>query len=274
MPFTYSLSRLILELLFKRILPIIDQIYKIPYERYTLSLRHKENYIKYSYWLTGSEEARLREGLKLRKNIKIRSAKGIPCTPLDETNSISSVAPEAWNETCSRQGSWYRASDKNGLYLLISSFPLEGYENKEASIITRSGFNPPRFATIEEKKRLALDQEFMRQIPPAWNRIELKEKNIHLRWAKRLGSEINDFDLLHLSHNANHANFIKPQLFIVENHDIIPYSIDRSPHLCSCCLELFQILGSQYSRKLVAPCPGAALFARLKPNQYLWVEKT
>jgi len=238
-----------------------------------LRLQRKESYIKYIYWLTESEETRLREEFKRRKNIKIKSAKGVPCTPLDEINRISSVAPKVWNETCARQGSWYRASDKNGLYLLISSFPLVDYEDKKAATITRSLFSPPRFATMEEKKHLALDHKFINQIPPAWNRIEEKDKKTHLRWAKKFGSDITDFDLLYLSHTANHANFINPSLFIVENRDIIPYSIDRSPHLCSCCLELYQILGSQYSKKLVAPCPGAALFARLKPNQYLWVER-
>jgi hypothetical protein len=84
---------------------------------------------------------------------------------------------------------------------------------------------------------------------------------------------VEDYDFLYLSHTANHANFIKPHFFIQENQSIIPYSIDRSAHLCSCCLELFQVLGTQYQKKLVAPCPGATIFARLKPNRYLLVKK-
>jgi hypothetical protein len=60
---------------------------------------------------------------------------------------------------------------------------------------------------------------------------------------------------------------------VEDDAGIIPYSIDRSAHLCSCCVELFQVLGAEFQRKLVAPCPGATIFARLKPDRYLLVEK-
>ena len=238
-----------------------------------LNIKQKPIYQKHVYWLTEAEEVRLREELASR-HIKIRSAKGIVCTPLDEINKISSVAPHIWDDTCARQGSWYRASDKNGLYLVISSFELDGYEDKKAATITRSEFNPPRLASTEEKHALIHDPEFVNQIPPEWRTVDAMEKRIYLRWARRLGSDAEDYDFLYLSHTANHANFIKPRFFIEENHNIIPYSIDRSAHLCSCCLELFQVQGTKYSKKLVAPCPGATIFARLKPDQYLLVEKT
>jgi hypothetical protein len=38
-------------------------------------------------------------------------------------------------------------------------------------------------------------------------------------------------------------------------------------------VELFQVLGGDYRKKMVAPCPGATIFARLKPDRYLLVEK-
>jgi len=38
-------------------------------------------------------------------------------------------------------------------------------------------------------------------------------------------------------------------------------------------MELFQVLGVEFHGKLVAPCPGATIFARLKPNRYPLVEK-
>lgn len=71
----------------------------------------------------------------------------------------------------------------------------------------------------------------------------------------------------------NHANFINPHFFVEDEGGVIPYSIDKSAHLCSCCVELFQVLGGEFHRKLVAPCPGATIFARLKPNRYLLVER-
>lgn len=229
------------------------------------------NYIKYVYWLTDGEEACLRKDMDNRK-IKMKSARGVVCAPLRQRNKISSVAPGVWNDTCERQGSWYRASEKNGLYLVVSSYELTDYKEQMSATITRSVFDPPRLAGRGEKERMVNDPEFVNQIPSEWKKIDKKEKDAYLRWAKRFGSTADDYDFLYLSHTANHANFIKPRFFIENNGARIPYSLDRSAHICSCCLELFQVVGNQYPKKLVAPCPGAAIFARLKPDQYLMVE--
>ena len=98
------------------------------------------------------------------------------------------------------------------------------------------------------------------------------EKKLYVKWAQRFGSACQDFPFLYLSHTANHGNFINPHFFIEDGGSVIPYSIDRSAHLCSSCVELFNILGVQFKKKLVAPCPGASLFARLEPDAYLLVE--
>jgi hypothetical protein len=233
----------------------------------------KGPYRKHIYWLTEDEEACLRDELGSR-DIKIRAAKGIVCTPLDVINKISSVAPEVWNDTCSRQGSWYRTSEKNGLYLVVSSFELEDYEDRKSAVLTESDFVPPKLASLENKKALSEDPRLRERIPEEWSQVGEIEKRIYLRWARRLGSDVEDYDFLYHTHTANHANFIKPRFFINKGADIIPYSIDLSAHLCSCCLELFQVLGGEYQKKLVAPCPGATIFARLKPDRYLLVEKS
>jgi len=230
-------------------------------------------YIKHIYWLTEDEEARLRDELRARE-IKIKTARGIVCTPLDRINRIASVAPEVWNDSCSRQGSWYRRSEKNGLYLIISSFELEGYGDRRSAVITQSDFVPPRLASMEDKEALSESPGFRDRVPDQWKEVGETEKRIYLRWARRLGSDVNDYDFLYRSHTANHANFIDPHFFIESEDGIIPYSIDRSAHLCSCCVELFQVLGEEFKRKLVAPCPGATIFARLKPDRYLLVESS
>ena len=204
--------------------------------------------------------------------IKLKSAKGIVCTPLDAINKITSVAPDIWNDTCNRQGSWYRTSEKNGMYLVVSSFELTNYGDHKAAVITESDFIPPRLASLEDKNILVQDELIKRRIPEEWLHPRESEKKIYLRWARRLGSDIQDYNFLYLSHTANHANFIDPHFFISIGEDIVPYSIDRSAHLCSCCLELFQVLGSQYKKKMVVPCPGATIFSRLKPDRYLLVE--
>jgi len=230
------------------------------------------SYLKHIYWLTKEEVSRFEAQLAAR-GIKMKFAKGVVCTPLDEMNKVSCVAPEVWDETCARQGSWYRASEKSGLFLVISSFDVEELKDKKAGTIRRVDFHPTKVATLEEKKTLAGDPDFDRRVPPRWRKISDVEKRIFLRWAARLGSETEDFDWLYLSHTANHANFVKPRFYVREGGMNIPYSIDRSAHLCSSCLELFQVLGAEHKKKLVAPCPGATIFARLEPDTFLLVEK-
>ncbi len=229
-------------------------------------------YIKHIYWLEEDEHDHLREELKA-SGLRLKPAKGVVCTPLDERNRIASVPPEVWGGTCARQGSWYRASPKCGLHLIISSFELDPSRYAKAGTITKSDFTPPRYADEEEKAEMIQDRDFICRMPVEWQAVPEAEKAIYLRWAKRLGSQVEDYEFLYLSHTANHANFLKPRFFISPEGSPIPYSIDHSAHLCSCCLELFQILGPEFPRKLVAPCPGATIFARLKSDEYLLVEK-
>jgi len=229
-------------------------------------------YCKYVYWMTEDESDGLRNELT-SQGIKVKTAKGIVCTPLDIINKISIVPPEVWNETCGRQGSWYRTSDKNGLYLVVSSFELKSHEDRKAAVITESDFAPPRLATLEDKDLLYHDVQLTERIPEDWLHVEETEKRIYLRWARRLGSDVQEYDFLYRSHTANHANFINPRFFVQEDGLQVPYSIDRSAHLCSCCVELFQVLGDRFGRKYVSPCPGATIFARLTSNRYLLVER-
>ncbi len=233
---------------------------------------HKKTYEKYVYWMRPENEARLREDLASR-GVRIKSAKGVVCTPLDEINRISSVSPEVWGDTCRRQGSWYRNSARNGLFLIVSSFAVEGYEEYLAGRISHTGFRPPQYAPRREMETMVADPAFVKRVPSEWFRAEKTEKRIQVRWARRLGSHVDHYDDLFLVHTANHANFVRPRFFVRDGERVVPYSIERSAHLCSCCLELFQVIGCEYSRKLVAPCPGAVIFARLEPDAFLLAER-
>lgn len=230
-----------------------------------------DTYVKHIYWLTEEQEGQLKTILAERK-IKLKAGKAVVCPGLDEINKIISVAPEVWNGTCKRQGSWYWRSDKKDLYLIISSFDLEGFEPYKQAVLTVSDFRLPRPATRPEKQDMLEDEEFRPSVPKEWYEVSDFEKRLWIRWARRLGSDA-DWDLLFLTHTANHANFSKPRFFIEEDGCIIPYSIDRSANLCSCCLELFGVLGEKWKKKLVAPCSGAVVFSRLEKDRYLLVEK-
>ncbi|MBE9520170.1 MAG: hypothetical protein IME97_03505 [Proteobacteria bacterium] len=116
------------------------------------------------------------------------------------------------------------------------------------------------------------DEEFKVLVPEEWYVVSDLEKRLWTRWARRLGSE-EGWDSLFLTHTACHANFIKPRFFVESDGQKVPYSIDRSANLCSCCLELFQVVGTAWRKKLVAPCAGAVIFSRLPKDRYLLVEK-
>jgi len=236
-----------------------------------LVIKPPERYIKYIYWLTKEQEKHLRSEL-VSRNIGLKSGKAVVCPGLDEISKVTSVSPEVWDDTCHRQGSWYKKSEKNGRYLIISSFELEGFEHYKEAVVSRSDFVLPRPATREEKEEMVGDEEFRSLVPKEWYSISDLEKRIWMRWARRLGSG-EDWDSLFLTHTATHANFIKPRFFIDSDGQTIPYSIDRSANLCSCCLEIFQVIGNTWSKKLVAPCAGAVIFARLPKDRYLLVER-
>lgn len=208
----------------------------------------------------------------MSRDTGLESGKGVVCRGLDEINKIIRVSPEVWSETCHRQGSWYRESGKAGQYLIISSFELLGFEQFKEATISRSDFLLPRPATREEKEEMVGDKEFRSLVPKEWHVISDLEKRTWMRWARRSGSEL-DWDTLFLSHTANHANFIKPRFFIESEGQTVPYSIDRSANLCSCCLELFQVIGHEWRKKLVSPCAGAVIFPRLPKDRYLLVER-
>lgn len=234
--------------------------------------REQEEYIKHVYWVEREEADQIKMELESAR-MRPRTIKGVVCAPLDRVSKISIVDPQVWDQICTRKGSWYRASDKSGLYLIVSSFELDNHGHRKSATITRSDFRPPRYASRQEKLGLIEDGHFRDLIPDEWTEIRDAEKRIYLRWARRLGSDVEDFDSLYLTHTANHANFVKPVFFVEEGHQVVPYSIDRSAHLCSSCLEIFQVLGQRHEKKLVAPCPGATLFARQTPDRYLLVEE-
>jgi len=150
----------------------------------------------------------------MRQNIKLKSGKAVVCAGLDEISKIMSVPPDVWDSTCRRQGSWYRNSEKNGKYLIISSFELEGYERFKEAVITQSNFILPRPITREEKKIMVDDEQFKSLVPREWYSITDLEQRIWIRWARKLGSEEGWGFLFFLTHTACHANFYQTTIFL------------------------------------------------------------
>lgn len=229
-------------------------------------------YKKYFYWLTQDEDEAL-VAMMLQEGQTLKTARGVVCSPLDPIARVARVPPGVWSETCIRQGSWYRTSPRNGQTLVIAPAPLKPWEHRRGGVLSASAFVPPRLASPEDKRRLIAKAALRQRMPPEWETAGRLERQTYLRWAGRLGSDVKDYGFLYLSHTANHANFIAPDFFIEDQEGLLPFSLDHTAHLCSCCVELFGILGDAFPRKLVAPCPGASLFARLPPDRYLLVTR-
>jgi hypothetical protein len=228
-------------------------------------------YSKHCYWTDCHNLKRIRKNLDER-GIELPEEAHIPCRVLGKTTEIRCVVPQAWEGFCKRRTSWYLSSEKAGKFLVVSNQPLEisGLENP--ILITESNFKPDRLPTSEEIVELVQSESFQKRKPQIWDKIEPIEKDVQKRWVERHGiNEPFDFDKTFMIHSANHSNFITPRFYITLNGAKVPYSISNSVHVCSSCIELFNILGGQWPVKYAVPCIGAVQFAHLSKDRYFEV---
>jgi hypothetical protein len=232
-------------------------------------------YQKFSYWLTETDFHFLRENLS-QKGIDLFTSKRAVCVPLSKEVGIGFVPADAWDKYpfCRRPLSWYKASPFVGKTLVVSSFELLEYHFTPETIIRECDFQPPKLPDREEKLKLIEQESYQKTKPPEWENIDGEGPELHHQWLKMMGLRGVSYEELFITHCANHANFIEPIYFIVEENGLVPYSIDKTSHICSPCLEFFNIIGTQFRRKMVVPCPGAVLFAGMAANRYYEVIST
>ena len=82
----------------------------------------------------------------------------------------------------------------------------------------------------------------------------IRKKRIEMTGGSKSWDPLQSYEELFIKHCANHANFIEPEYYI-KDEEPIPYSIGKTTHICSACLEFFNIIGSKWKKKLVVPCP-------------------
>jgi hypothetical protein len=229
-------------------------------------------YQKFCYWVDFHGLRNIRENLE-GKGEELDDEARIPCRVLRTSREIAYLAPSVWDSGfCKRRTSWYRSSDKAGKFLVVSSISLNPLDVGNPIIVTESDFKPGRLPSPEEIIELSQSQEFQKRKPREWNKIESLEKEFYQRWFERhKEDEPFDFDQIFLNHSANHANFLNPRFFINLNGSVVPYSIADSIHVCSSCLEFFNILGDRWPVKYVVPCIGAVQFAHLPMDRYFKV---
>jgi hypothetical protein len=226
-------------------------------------------YQKYVYWLEGAELEALHRGLTTA-GIHMVAAKKAVCTPLSKRVQIGYVPPDAWEsfELCKRQLSWQRFSKHHGKTLVVSSFDLKEHGLRCETVIRPRSFRPPALPTGKEKLELVRTPSYLKARPAEWEDLASRDVKEQERWMKVMGLRTATYKELFLSHCANHANFIEPAYFVVEQGERTPYSIGKTSHICSACLEFYNIIGGGWKRKLVVPCPGAVIFAGMGANRY------
>jgi hypothetical protein len=228
-------------------------------------------YKKFCYWVGFQGLKNVRENLE-EKEIELPGEDRIPCRVLRTSMEIGYVAPAAWEGFCKRRTSWHRKSQKARKFLIVSSFPVNLPDFGNPIIITESNFRPDKFPTPEEIAQLIQSDEYQKRKPPEWDKPDPLEKDFYQRWFERQQEkEPFDFGKVLLGHSAIHANFLTPKVYMVVDGAVVPYSIGDSIHVCSSCLEFFNILGNQWPTKYVVPCIGAVQFAHLPIDQYFEV---
>ena len=231
-------------------------------------------YQKFCYWIDSHGLRRVRENIE-QKGEELDDEARIPCRVLRPSTETIFLAPPAWNGFCKRRTSWYRKSEMAEKFLMVSNSPLNLPDIDHPIIITESNFKPDRFPSSDEISQLIQSREYQKRKPSEWDKPDPLEKDFYQRWFERNRiKEPFDFEKILMSHSANHANFLDPKYFSTLNGCMVPYSIADSLHVCSSCLEFFNILGEQWPLKYVVPCIGAVQFAHLPMDQYFEVRIT
>lgn len=226
-------------------------------------------YQKFVYWLTVRELDRLKEGLA-DKGLDLFRTKKAVCLPLSRDLKIAFAEPQVWDEysLCHRQLSWYRESPFRQKVLVVSSFVLEDEHLHPETIIRDSKFRSRIFPDRAEQLRMIARESYQKSRPEEWENIDGEDSDQQKRWLKVMGLGHMSYKELFIGHCANHANFIDPDYYILEGNQRVPYSIGRTPFICSACLEFYNIIGADNKKKYVVPCPGAVLFAGMDGNHY------
>jgi len=230
------------------------------------------SYKKYCYWLDSKRFTTVKKVLEEEGN-QGTDETHLPCRVLRSSTEIGYVAPSAWNGFCKRRTSWYWKSDKAEKFLIVSNGSLDIPGCKDPITVVESNFKPDRLPSPKEILELTESDEYRKRKPKGWDKPDPIERDFYQIYLERYGATDSfDLDRLLKYHSANHANFLNPKFYITLNESKVPYSIAGSIHVCSSCLEFFNILGDQWSLKYVVPCIGAVKFAGLPMNHYFEVK--
>jgi hypothetical protein len=227
--------------------------------------------LKYCYWLDKQALSALKKQMTV-KGIEMVRAKRNPCEAL--RGEIGYAEPHTWDVICKHDAApWYYASRHAGKNLVASSFPLEEkYSPFLETTIEISLFQPEAFPSSEEMGQLATDSEYLLRQPEGWGKLPAEMgETIVQGLSKMIGKPFGTFKNLLHTWTAVHANFVSPRYRAGSEFMDAPYSVSDTVHISSCCVELFNLLGSKEHALLARPCIGAVIVNVLKRDQYYLV---
>jgi len=227
-------------------------------------------YRKFVYWLEPDRLAQDLSRIRQDRAVRVHNAKHHPCEALYPRREMVLVEPRAWDLRCARQGSWYRASARNGHSLLVSNQPLEGLS--PWGTVTLERFAPPRRATDQDVLELLRDPRAADLLPLDWGAFSPWERQaIHeLLLQEDIERSLQE---VFCYYTANHLNFVFPRFFLPgEEHPVVPYSIQSTALVCSACVEIFGVLGESFPVKYLVPCPGLK-YLRPPPGTWIRVDR-
>ncbi len=238
---------------------------------------NNNNYIKYTYFVPEEKFRDFKQWTK-EQHIPLVKAKHKACEVLHPRVQAGFVAPKVWNRDCPRQGAWHRESSASGNYLIAGTVPFDQMD--KGTRLTLSDFTPPALPTNQELDDLVRSTGYLQQKPQEWEHITEDDRLKFAMGRKTIKQTLGEvpaqanesFDDVFVSHCANHSNIIDPLFFVEEGGQICPYSISDTFHVCSACLELFNLVGREHRIKYVVPCPGAVTAAELPIHRYIRVD--
>ena len=225
---------------------------------------------KYLYWFSKAELEQAKPVIRAA-GIKLAGVIKTPCEVLKASgNKALYASPTIWSTLCKRQGSWYRASDRAGKYMVISEQRLpESCDQYIDSEISAADFTPEALPNRKQLIGLVESDKYQNQRPDEWELPGMKDSLMFKimftftgfwGWGDNLKSHW-------VNHKANHANFLSKHFTTKVDGEDVPYSVTNNDGVCSSCVEFFNVI-EQSDRKLVRACPGSITFAHLERERY------
>lgn len=225
---------------------------------------------RYLYWMKKDDFERAK-GLLEDKGYRMNFTVMTPCQVLKSRGkNLLYAPPKIWSGICKRQGSWYRASDREGQYMMMSDHRLPEFMDRWFDAeMNLSGFQPEKLPDPDKLQSIVDTESYQREKPDGWEGIGLSDSvlfKVLFRLTKfwKRGENLRKYWLYQRS---NHANFVSNSVTTELDGESVPYSVTENAGVCSSCVEFFNVLKPE-SRKLVRACPGSVIFGNAARDVY------